>query len=123
MLSLRWMAPILSFTTEEAWRHVPGAKADSVHLERFPQAPVEWLDGTLGREWDRLLEVRREIARALEAARSRGLIGSGLEAAVIVVRAPEDLPDLLARKRALLPTLLIVSQSVWGASGSTFNSP
>jgi isoleucyl-tRNA synthetase len=107
---LRLLAPILSFTTEEAWRHLPGAKSESVHLERFPEAPLEWLDDTLEREWNRLLEVRREIAKALETARARGLIGSGLEAAVTMVAAPEDLPDLLRRKQALLPTLLIVSQ-------------
>ncbi len=107
---LRLLAPILSFTTEEAWRHLPGVRSESVHLERFPEAPLEWLDDTLEREWNRLLEVRREIAKALETARARGLIGSGLEAAVTVVAAPEDLPDLLRRKQALLPTLLIVSQ-------------
>jgi isoleucyl-tRNA synthetase len=107
---LRLLAPILSFTAEEAWRHLPGAKAESIHLERFPEVPLSWLDDTLEQEWKRLLEVRREIARALESARARGLIGSGLEAAVRVVQAPEDLPELLARKRDLLPTLLIVSQ-------------
>jgi isoleucyl-tRNA synthetase len=107
---LRLLAPILSFTTEEAWRHLPGGKAESIHLERFPEVPLTWVDDTLEQEWKRLLEVRREIAKALEAARARGLIGSGLEAAVTVARAPEDLPELLARKRELLPTLLIVSQ-------------
>ena len=106
----RMMAPILTFTSEEAWRYVPGARAESVHLERFPEVPVEWLDDTLDAEWSRLLEVRREIAKALETARAQGLIGSGLEAAVTIVAAPEDLPELLRRKRDLLPTLLIVSQ-------------
>jgi isoleucyl-tRNA synthetase len=107
---LRLLAPILSFTCEEAWRHLPGSHAESVHLERFPEVPLGWLDDTLEREWSRLLEVRREIAKALETARARGLIGSGLEAAVTVAQAPEDLPELLGRKQALLPTLLIVSQ-------------
>jgi isoleucyl-tRNA synthetase len=107
---LRLLAPILSFTTEEAWRHLPGTKAESIHLERFPEVPLSWLDDTLEGEWRRLLEVRREIAKALETARVRGLIGSGLEAAVTVAQAPEDLPELLARKRSLLPALLIVSQ-------------
>jgi isoleucyl-tRNA synthetase len=107
---LRLLAPILSFTTEEAWRQLPGGKSESIHLERFPEVPLAWLDDRLEREWQRLLEVRREIARALEAARTRGLIGSALEAAVTIAQAPEDLPDLLARKRDLLPTLFIVSQ-------------
>jgi len=115
----RMMAPILTFTSEEAWRYVPGARAESVHLERFPEVPVEWLDDTLAAEWSRLLEVRREIAKALETARARGLIGSGLEAAVTIVAAPEDLPELLRRKRDLLPTLLIVSQVGFDRPAST----
>jgi isoleucyl-tRNA synthetase len=106
----RLMAPILTFTCEEAWRYLPGARAESVHLERFPEAAREWLDETLKREWDRLLEVRREVAKALETARHGKLIGSGLEAAVRIINAPEDLPELLRAKRELLPTLFIVSR-------------
>ena len=104
------MAPILTFTSEEAWRYVPGARAESVHLERFPEAPREWLDDALKRDWDRLLEVRHEVAKALEAARAEKLIGSALEAAVRIAHAPEDLPALLRAKRDLLPTLFIVSR-------------
>jgi len=105
----RLTAPILTFTAEEAWHHLPGARSESVHLERFPEVPLPWLDDTLKREWDRLLEVRREVARALELARARKLIGSGLEAATRISSAPEDLPALLRAKHALLPTLFIVS--------------
>ncbi|HXH85144.1 MAG TPA: isoleucine--tRNA ligase [Candidatus Tectomicrobia bacterium] len=106
----RLMAPILSFTTEEAWRFAPGPRAESVHLESFPEPAPEWQDEALRRDWDRLLEVRREVARALELARARKLIGSGLEAAVRISSAPEDLPALLGRKRELLQTLFIVSR-------------
>jgi len=110
----RLMAPILSFTTEEAWKHLPGARSESVHLDRFPAVPLERMDDTLAQEWDRLLEVRREVAKRLEAARAgaggQGTIGSGLEASVWIGAAPEDLPGLLERKRALLPTLFIVSE-------------
>jgi isoleucyl-tRNA synthetase len=107
---LRLMAPILTFTTEEAWRLGPGAHGESVHLERFPEVPLAWIDDTLKGEWDRLLEVRREVAKALESVRGQKKIGSGLEAAVWISAAPEDLPDLLRRKRSLLPTLFIVSE-------------
>jgi isoleucyl-tRNA synthetase len=106
----RLMAPLMTFTAEEAWRHLPGARAESVHLERFPEVPLEWLDDTLKREWDRLLEVRREVARALELARSRKLIGSALEASVRITSAPEDLPALLRVKRPVLQPLFIVSR-------------
>ena len=107
---LRLMAPILTFTAEEAWRHAPGTRNESVHLERFPEVPLEWLDDRLAAEWQRLLEVRREVARALEIARARKLIGSGLEASVRIASAPEDIPALLDDKRALLQTLFIVSR-------------
>jgi isoleucyl-tRNA synthetase len=106
---VRLMAPILAFTAEEAWRHVPGAHGESVHLERFPEVPLPWIDDTLRGEWDRLLEVRREVAKALEMARAQKKIGSGLEASVWITAAPEDLPALLRAKRELLPTLFIVS--------------
>jgi isoleucyl-tRNA synthetase len=106
---VRLMAPILTFTAEEAWRLVPGARAESVHLERFPEVRLEWLDDTLQRDWNRLLEVRREVAKALETARAQKAIGSSLEAAVWITAAPEDLPALLRARRELLPTLFIVS--------------
>jgi len=112
----RLMAPILTFTAEEAWRHLPGARSESVHLERFPEEPPEWLDDRLSAEWERLLEVRREVAKALETARAQKLIGSGLEAAVRITQAPEDLPELLRVKRDLLPTLFIVSRVALGGA-------
>jgi isoleucyl-tRNA synthetase len=115
MALARLLAPILTFTAEEAWRYAPGARAESVHLERFPEAPREWLDDALKRQWDRLLEVRREVAKALETARAQKLIGSGLEARVRLASAPEDLPELLAAKAPLLATLFIVSRVDIGA--------
>jgi isoleucyl-tRNA synthetase len=106
----RLLAPILTFTSEEAWKHLPGARSESVHLERFPEVPREWGDDALAREWTRLLEVRREVSKALESARARKLIGSGLEARVRFLGAPEDLPDLLGAKRELLASVFIVSR-------------
>ena len=104
------MAPILTFTREEAWRHMPGMHGESVHLERFPEAPREWLDDRLKRDWDRLLEVRREVAKALETARAEKLIGSGLEASVRIASAPRGPAGAPAAKRELLPTVFIVSR-------------
>src|SRR3989441_4299174 len=47
----RLLAPIFTFTSEEAWRYLPGVRTESVHLERFPEAPREWLDDGLQRDW------------------------------------------------------------------------
>src|SRR2546428_7850240 len=61
----RLMAPILSFTAEEAWRYVPGTRAESIHLERFPQVPLEWLDDTGERGGSRLRGVPRGALKGL----------------------------------------------------------
>jgi isoleucyl-tRNA synthetase len=113
------MAPILTFTTEEAWKVLPGQRAESVHLERFPDVPGEWLDDRLERDWTRLLQVRRDVSKALETARAQGLIGSGLEAAVSLTLPAGETGDLTRSRAALLPTLFIVSQVDLDTNGGT----
>src|SRR5262249_27114926 len=107
----RLLAPILTFTMEEVWGHLPGAgKPDSVHLTTFPEERGEWMNERLAAEWDRLLEVRGEVTRALEAARKAGRIGKGIDAVVYAVSAPEEQwrPLLAGKGEALLATLFNV---------------
>jgi isoleucyl-tRNA synthetase len=107
---VRLMAPVLTFTAEEVWDHLPGAdKAPSVHLTDFPEAPAAWLDPALEADWERLLAVRAEVSRALELARAQKLIGAGLEATVSLYAADPALADLLERKAGVLRDLFIVS--------------
>jgi isoleucyl-tRNA synthetase len=112
---LRLVAPILVFTAEEVWREFPrGAETtgqDSVHLALFP-LPADLgaqLDPSVRANWERLLEVRAEVLRALEAARNAKTISSGLEAKVYLA-AGGDLAPLLAKYAASLPALFLVSQ-------------
>ena len=104
----RLLAPILSVTADEVWRHLPGARDASVHLADFPAQVDEWLDPALEDRWQRLLEVRGTVNLMLEAARQKKEIGSNLGAQV-VIRAPAELHDLLKRHEADLPMLLITS--------------
>jgi len=92
-----WLAPILSFTTEEAWlaRHGDDA-ATSVHLQLFPDIPGDWLDPALAAKWDRVRAVRRVVTGALEIERAQKRIGSSLEAAPRVFIADADLRAALA---------------------------
>ena len=78
-----WLAPLLPFTTEEAWldRH---PDATSVHLEQFPEMPAEWRDDALAEKWRKIRTVRRVVTGALEIERREKRIGSSLEAAPIV---------------------------------------
>ena len=108
----RLLAPVLSFTTEEVWAQIPGAgKPESVHLTTFPEERGEWANERLAAEWERLLEVRGEVSRALEAARKAGRIGKGIDAVVYVVSAPEEewRPLLAAKGEPLLATVFNVS--------------
>jgi isoleucyl-tRNA synthetase len=84
-----WLAPILPFTTEEAWlARFPNEK--SVHLRQFPETPAAWRDDFAGEEMARLRQVRAVVTGALEVARRDKLIGAALEAAPIVYVANED---------------------------------
>ena len=115
----RLMAPILSFTAEEVWGDIPGSgKPESVHLMLLPEERGEWIDTALEEEWERLLEIRREVARALEAARQQRIIGSSLEARVFILQAPEEqwMPLLQAKGTELLKMLFIVSEARLGES-------
>jgi len=102
-----WLAPVLVFTTEEAWlcRH-PSADG-SVHLRQFPHVPAAWLNPALGRRWEQLRQVRRVITGALEVERQEKRIGSSLEAAPEVHVTGEVLATLL--KEVDLAELAITS--------------
>jgi isoleucyl-tRNA synthetase len=92
---VKWLAPMLPFTMEEAWGHRhPGA--GSIHLELFPEIPAAWRDEALARRWARIRDVRRVVTGALEVERAAKRIGSSLEAAPIVHVADPELAALLA---------------------------
>jgi len=108
----RLLAPILTFTADEVWAHIPGSgKPESVHLVLFPDERGEWVNERLAADWERLLEVRGEVSRALEVARKRGHIGKGVDAVVYLPSVPEEewLPLCEAKGEGLLTTLFNVS--------------
>jgi isoleucyl-tRNA synthetase len=76
-----WLAPILVFTTEEAWLERHPGQESSVHLREFPKLPEEWLDERLDAKWEKVRDVRKVVTGALEIARRDKVIGSSLEAA------------------------------------------
>ena len=85
-----WLAPILSFTSEEAWlERYPDAV--SVHLERFLTPPAEWRDDALAARWALVRRVRSVVTGALELERAAKRIGSSLEAAPRVFIADDSL--------------------------------
>lgn len=119
---VRLLAPIMSFTAEEVWDYLPkvAGRTDSVHLALFPSVDEILVDveraGTesgliplsSGEDWVTLRSVRDEVLKALEEARNNKLIGTGLEAQVILA-ASDPVYSVLARHAAELRYLFIVS--------------
>jgi isoleucyl-tRNA synthetase len=82
----RALAPILSFTAEEVWRHLPPStdRSESIFLSGFPTAGKSWEDPGLHDRWNALREVRRKATKVLEGLRAEGVIGNALQASVTV---------------------------------------
>lgn len=80
----RWLAPILSFTAEEIWQHLPGQRGPSVFLTTWYEGlfAVHPSDPFNSDYWERLLSVRELVSKKLERLRIEGGIGSSLEAEV-----------------------------------------
>jgi isoleucyl-tRNA synthetase len=112
----RLAAPVLSFTCEEVWTLLPkpAGEPPSVHLALFP-APEDLAAGLSAEQrsrlsnWDRLIDLRPVVLKALEQARQEKFIGNPLEARV-VLSVNGDVGKLLSAYRPQLPALFIVSQ-------------
>ena len=107
---LRWMAPFLSFTAEEAWPVLAGAQNQgSIFFETFAKLPE--VDETLLNKWARIRAVRETVNKEIETVRTAGGVGSSLQATVTLT-VPADDHGLLASLGDDLKFVLIVSQVV-----------
>jgi isoleucyl-tRNA synthetase len=93
---LRWLAPILVFTSEEAWLALNPDAQGSIHELGFAEVPGAWRDEKLAEKWEKVRDVRRVVTGALELRRAAKEIGTSLEAAPIVHIADAALRDLVA---------------------------
>ncbi|MBI1399053.1 isoleucine--tRNA ligase [Hyphomonas sp.] len=98
---LAWLAPVMPFTTDEAFgeSHLKAA-ASSVHLLLFPETPETWRDAALAARWEKIFKVRRVVTGALEVERREKRIGASLEASPEVVIADKALIDAFAGEDA-----------------------
>jgi isoleucyl-tRNA synthetase len=103
----RLLAPILPVTADDLWRHMPGPRGASVHLENFPSIESFHAPAVL-ETWERLMKVREDVNAALEQKRKDKVIGNSLGARVVIT-ASGPVGQLLDGHRALLPMLFIVS--------------
>jgi len=81
---VRLLAPVLPFTCEEVWQHIPGAASqfESVHMAEWPERSEAFRDPVLDERWEKLLAIRDTILKPLESSREKKEIGNSLEAEV-----------------------------------------
>ncbi len=105
---VRWLAPIVCFTSEEVWQCLPGDREASVFLtewfKAFPQTSQSKID------WSWLIQLRDDVNKALEANRAAGKIGSALDANV-VLHVNADTADKLAQLGDELRFVFITSEA------------
>jgi isoleucyl-tRNA synthetase len=106
---VRLMAPILSFTAEEIWLRMQHRPAPSVHMEPFPEVDSNLKDEELNARWMKILAVRNEVLRVLEAARRDKVIGHPLDARVRLA-LPPGLDKEFEGGEELFRSVFIVSQ-------------
>ena len=104
---LRWMAPFLSFTAEEAWPILAPGKSPSIFTETFSTFAAP--DAALLAKWQRIRAIRDEANKAIEAVRTAGAVGSSLQADLALSLAPAD-HDLLSSLGEDLKFVLISSR-------------
>jgi len=122
---VRLLAPLMSFTAEEIWQFLPisPGRPSTVHAAYFPTGDEiarnrnSEAAKTIESEYDRLIAVRNDVLKALEEARNQKLIGSGLEAQVVLT-APAEVHGLLTKHAPELRYLFIVSDVQLAPAGS-----
>ncbi|MBU0674533.1 MAG: isoleucine--tRNA ligase [Proteobacteria bacterium] len=110
---LRLMSPILSFTAAEAWGFLPESpdREEDVTMATFPKAQPARIRDELNRKWEKLIQVRGELTRALELARQDKIIGHPLEAAVELA-VEGELAAFLDANWETLKTIALVSELI-----------
>jgi isoleucyl-tRNA synthetase len=86
---LRWMAPFLSFTAEEAWKVFAAGQSPSIFTEVYSDTSA-WADEALLAKWGRIREVRDLANKEIEALRAAGQVGSSLQASLSITAGAAD---------------------------------
>jgi isoleucyl-tRNA synthetase len=122
----RLLAPIMSFTSEEVWGHLPNlaGRAESVHLGQFPSASDLLDEGTpvdepaQRQDWTTLLAIREEVMKALDTARNNKMIGKPLEAQLTITASDPAYSLLMCYKDQLRYLFIVSAVHLVQASGN-----
>ena len=124
---VRLIAPILSFTAEEVWHHLPKNSVDeeSVHMSQFPDPENVSFDEDLVKKWEFLVELKGEVSKALETSRRDKVIGHSLDS-IVKLELPDNFKGIVKNFEDELKYIFIVSKVVLvdslGSEGKIFES-
>lgn len=110
---IRLLAPVLAFTSEEIWMYMPHRSSDnteSVLFNDLPKVNEKYLNAAMEEKWNKILQVRADVSKALEIARADKAIGNSLNAA-ITLYADDKFYDFLKSIEKDLETIFIVSEA------------
>lgn len=105
------MAPILPFTADEIYHHMPQIKdhKESIHLEDMVKLDDQWEDRSLSEKWENIRSLRTQVTKALEQARKEKLIGHPLDASIEICLPDSPLKTAIANLEENLNDIFIVS--------------
>jgi isoleucyl-tRNA synthetase len=110
----RLLAPIVAFTTDEAWSYFKNGEeysSSSIHLDSWPEAPESWKWPENVEEFENILKFRTQVNELLEKARQGKEIGKSLDAVVRITGSNDDpLFQTLLKYEPKLPEIFITSQ-------------
>jgi len=109
---IKILAPILAHTSEEVWQRAKekAELKDSVFLSDWPEFDKRYEDKEFMDRWEKLLDIRKDVSKALELARDKKIIGNSLEAKVEISCEDDQIRKLLEDEYKRLADFFIVSQ-------------
>ena len=107
----RIISPILVFTSEEiySYMNLREDKKNSILLEDFPNVNSEYMDDTLVQKWEKIFDIKEMLAKPIENARAEKLIGSALDAEVVIFANEKDY-DFIKENAKNIELVAIVSE-------------
>jgi isoleucyl-tRNA synthetase len=104
------LAPVLVFTAEEIWKHMPDfmGKEESVHLSGMPEVEDALVNPELAARWERIIALRQEVSKAMEIARRDKVIGHPLDARIVLSSEGQTL-EFLKGVEGMLEDIFICS--------------
>ena len=111
---VKLLAPVLAYTCEEFLKfmpHLDGEEAESVMFSDMPEVSEKYNDSDLEEKWNKIIDIRADVNKALELARNEKTIGKSLDAEVTVYAKGENL-ELLKEIESELAEIFITSKAV-----------